>query len=207
MRSVQVPHLWHILPHYYPSTTICLATVNQHFFINFYPHWHYSILSPKMRQLQVIKWTLLFYSLFVAYQNITSVYGKHMGSNDTHCTLDSIVVVTPTDLAGIWLVFCIVAESHQWEKTYLLIAVHFSFTSNALVGCYEYKGDLLIRSIQTSWSASTSFWGISSCYVSTSSFVASRLVPIALARYLLGYCVLLIKAFEGEAFMFSFEMF
>lgn len=124
---------------YYPITTHPPQFVWQQltniFFINFYPHWHYSILSPKMRQLQVIKWTLLFYSLFVAYQNITSVYGKHMGSNDTHCTLDSIVVVTPTDLAGIWLVFCIVAESHQWEKTYLLIAVHFSFTSNALVGC------------------------------------------------------------------------
>lgn len=39
--------------------------------------------------------------LNLAYQNKTSVYGKHMGSIDPLCTLDSVVVVTPTDLAGI----------------------------------------------------------------------------------------------------------
>lgn len=43
--------------------------------------------------------------LNIAYQNITSVYGKHMGSYvEPHCTLDSIVVVTPTDFAGILIV-------------------------------------------------------------------------------------------------------
>lgn len=128
--SAKEPYKYDTTP--YPFTPFCLATVN-HLCANL--NLHYSILSPKLRQLQVIKWTLLFYSLYVAYQNITSVYGKHMGSYDTHCTLDSIVVGTPTDLAGIWLVFWIVAESQQWEKTYLLIAVHLTLTSNVLVGC------------------------------------------------------------------------
>lgn len=168
-------------------TKIRLTTDNQHFLSSFTYTDTTQVLNPlpKLRQLQVIKWTLLFYSLCVAYQNITSVYGKHMGSNDTHCTLDSIVVVTPTDLAGIWLVFWIVAESHQWEKTYLLVAVHSSLTCNVLLSVKVRK-----RSTNKVHSdelfASPSFWGIPSCYVSTSSFVASWLVPIALARYLLG---------------------